>query len=38
MPSGYRFRAAETHNTAAAFFLGLSDTAGKIIILGETLF
>jgi hypothetical protein len=36
--SGDRLGAAETHDSAAAFFLGLPDMAGKVIILDEALF
>jgi hypothetical protein len=38
MPSGDRLGAAETHNSAAAFFLGFADTTGKVTILDEALF
>jgi hypothetical protein len=38
MSSGDWLGATETHNAAAAFFLGFADTAGKVIILDEALF
>jgi hypothetical protein len=38
MSSGDRLGTAEAHDSAATFFLGFSDMAGKVIILDEALF